>query len=88
MVNINFVNICAQEDIVLDELKTLGTFKILRNNWYLEVMLVLPSVNCEAPLVCLVRDAVADLGSEHHLVAIHIILHYIFQLRPKSLLVN
>ena len=42
-------------------------------------MLVLPTVDVEAELVCLVGDAVADFGAKHHLVALHVVVHHVLE---------
>ena len=42
----------------------------------------------EAPLVGLVGDTIPDPAPEHHLVAFHVVVHYILQLWHQGFLVN
>jgi hypothetical protein len=46
---------------------------IIGNN--LEVVLKLGSVNIKVSLIRLVSDGITDFGSEHHLIALHEIVH-------------
>lgn len=50
-------------------------------------MNVLSPINIEAALVILVSDAVLDLGPEHHLAALHVVVHHVLELRLQGLLV-
>lgn len=88
MVNVDLVNVGAQENVMSDQLKALGPLKILVDHRYLEVMLILAPINCKAPLIGLVSDAVADFGPKHHLVAVHVVSHYVLELGPQCYLVD
>ena len=42
-------------------------------------MLIPPGIDLKIFLVCLICDAISDLGSKHHLVAVHEVVHDIFE---------
>ena len=46
------------------------------------------SVDVEAPLVGLIGNSIPDSAPEHHLIAAHIVVHAVFELWHKSLLVD
>lgn len=51
-------------------------------------VLVLSAIDVEVRLVLLVGDAVVHLGPEHHLVALHEVVHHVLHLRNQGLGVN
>ena len=67
IINLNFVDLGNEELILTLDLKTLSTFIVFAGDRYLEVVLVLPSVNDKRFLVGLVSDTVSNLGTKHHL---------------------
>ena len=46
-------------------------------------MHILPLVNVERPLILLVGDWISLHGPDHHLVAVHVVVHHILQLRHQ-----
>jgi len=51
-------------------------------------VLVLLSIDGEALLVCLESNAIPDLGAKHHLVAVHVVGHYVLKLGPQGFPIN
>ena len=49
-----------------------------------KVVSKLPLINMETPLVGLVSDTVSYSGAKHHLVAVHVVMHYVLQLWHES----
>jgi len=49
---------------------------------------ILPCVNLESWLICLVSDSISDSGTKHHLGAPHEVVHYVLQTWLEGLLVN
>ena len=88
IVNLDFINLGDEELTLTLDLKTLGTFVVLVGDWNLEVVLILSSVDDERFLVGLVSDTVSNLGTKHHLRAVHVVIHNILKLWHESLLVN
>ena len=67
IINLNFVDLGNEEFILTLDLKTLSTFIIFAGDRYLEVVLILSSVNDKRFLIGLVSDTVSNLGTKHHL---------------------
>ena len=51
-------------------------------------MHILSAVNFEAPLIGLVADAESNSFTKHHLVALHVVVHAVFQLGQESIPVD
>ena len=51
-------------------------------------MHVFPPVDVKTFLVSFICDAVPDPSAEHHLVAAHVVIHDVLQLRHESFLVD
>ena len=51
-------------------------------------MHVFAPVDIEAFLILLVRDAIPNLASKHHLIAAHVVVHDVLELWHKGLFVN
>lgn len=85
---VDFVDVRAKEHVVLDQLEALRSLQVLFNHWDFVVVLILSPVDGEAPLVRLVGDAISDLGSKHHLVAVHVVVHDVFKFWLQRLRVD
>ena len=70
------------------EISTYSSFKVFRGDCHLVVMKALPCVHCEANLTCFVCYAISHHFAEHHLAAIHEIVHYIFYGWHQGIFVN
>mmetsp|Transcript_2923 Transcript_2923/g.4510 ORF Transcript_2923/g.4510 Transcript_2923/m.4510 type:complete len:210 (+) Transcript_2923:3004-3633(+) len=84
----DFIYFRYQEDVHRRELQAHRPLKVLLLDRNLEVVPVLPPINVEAPLVHLVRDTVANLGPEHHLVAAHKVLHNVIEDGLQSVFID
>ena len=49
-----------------------------------KIVHILSAINFEAPLISLVADAKSNSFTKHHLVALHVVVHAVFQLGQES----
>lgn len=75
MIDIDLIDICAQENIMSNQFKTFRAFQVFRNDRNFEIVFILASINCETLLIRLISDAVTNFRTKHHLVAIHVVGH-------------
>lgn len=65
-----------------------GTLVVVLSDAHLEVVVELSGVDLESRLVSLVGDTVSNLGAEHHLGALHEVVHDVLEPGHASLLVD
>ena len=84
----NHINVSHQENLKALELYSLGSLEVFLDHIDSEVMHVLSRVNVKTLFILLVRDGVFFLAANHHLVAPHVVLHYVLELGHESFLVD
>lgn len=83
-----FINSCDKEHVHSLKLQTFGARKVLMMHLNPNVMHVLSAVDFEPFIIDFVANAKPNSASEHHLVAMHVIIHAVFQLRHERFLVD
>ena len=83
-----FVNSCDKEHVHGLKLKAFGARKVFVVYLDPNVMHVLSPVDFESFIIDFVANAKSNSPTEHHLVAIHVVVHAVFKLRHERLLVD
>lgn len=86
--NVNFINLCDNESIVLLQLKTNGAFQVLFYNRNHEIMLIPSPVNVKWLLILFVSNSIFDLRTKHHLITTHEVKHDVLQRWHEGLRIN
>ena len=84
----HLVNLGDQENPQSVQLHSLTPFKVAIVNTGLDIMDVFTPENIELLLIWLVSYSVLNLATEHHLTALHVVVHHIFEIRHQGFCIN
>ena len=79
---------CCHEHILSWDHNSFLALIIVRVNTDPQIVHEFPLINVEAPLIFFVSYAVSDSLTEHHLIASHEVIHYVFQFWHEVFKVN
>jgi hypothetical protein len=75
---------CNNKKVHGHQLKQMCSFQVLSINRYLKILLILTSIYIKASLIRLISHTKLNSLAKHGLIAIHVIVHHIFELGEQG----